>query len=106
MKKITFGGVRTAAVEISNSADEQRTVDITAVANMEHGRVISIEDGKITKDGTPVADFQSYPQHNQVNASIYVCDPTGTPAVMAAIMDFTAGVMTAGQGDEILSTTE
>lgn len=100
MKKITFGGIRTAAVEISNSADEQRDVEITAVANMEHGKIISIEDGKITKDGTPVADFQSYPHNNQVNASIYVCDPIGTPAVMAAIMDFTASVMEANEQEE------
>lgn len=59
---ITFGGIISAVIEVSNSGDESRQYDIHAQARLVGDQVEAVEQGAVSKDGQQVADFNSYQQ--------------------------------------------
>ena len=70
MSKVNALKLNSANVKFVNSVDSERMYDIEANANISNGKVISIDAGVVKKDGTQVASFNLYGNH-QINYSLH-----------------------------------
>ena len=63
-EKVAYEKLVRATVRVNNSVDESKVYDIEADAEINNGIVGSINSGKVKKDGSQVATFNSYGNEN------------------------------------------
>lgn len=91
MTKIDFTKVDLANVEVSNESQEGRTYDIKATAQIRDGRMLSLTDGTIRRDGEDVGGFSVYGERN-VQTNLYGVDAEDQPTLYTEILAFHAAV--------------
>lgn len=92
MEKVNAVKLNSANVKYDNSVDTERVYDIEANANLNDGKVISMDAGVVKKDGAQVASFNLYGNH-QVNYSLHgVEDIDEQCAIIKAIHAFVTEV--------------
>ena len=57
MKKVDFTKLNSANISVGNLVDETRTYDIEARINLNDGKLQSVDNGVVTKEGNIVATF-------------------------------------------------
>ena len=92
MGKVNAVKLNSANVKYDNSVDAERVYNIEANANLNDGKVVSMDAGVVMKDGAHVASFNLYGDH-QVNYSLHgVEDINEQCAIIKAIHAFVTEV--------------
>ena len=63
MEKVNAVKLNSANVKYDNSVDTERVYDIEANANLNDGKVVSMDAGVVRKDDVMVASFSVYGDH-------------------------------------------
>lgn len=100
MNKINFGTLNSANIAVDNSLDTARVYDIKANANIQSGKVASLDSGRVFNQGIEVSHFNHWSDNNQqviwLNCPIEQKDD-----VQAAIDAFVASVREESTGQTI-----
>ena len=85
---INYGEIISAVVKADNSLDTSRDCDMRAQVRISQGRVESVEQGTLTKEGQLLADFSSYTE-GQLSINFQPAEG-GTDTLDQAITQFIA----------------
>lgn len=85
-KTINYGEIISAVVKADNSLDTSRACDIQAQVRISQGKVEAVEQGTLTKEGQPLADFSSYTE-GQLSINFQPAEG-GTDTLYQAITQF------------------
>lgn len=99
---INYGEIISAVIKADNSLDTSRDCDMRAQVRISQGRVESVEQGTLTKEGQLLADFSSYTE-GQLSINF---QPTegGTDTLYQSITQFIAKLReTAAQAAKALA---
>lgn len=94
MSKVNAVKLNSANVKYDNSVDTERVYDIEANANLNDGKVISMDAGVVKKDGVQVASFNVYGNHNMNYNMIGVEDIGEQCTILMNIGAFVSAVET------------
>lgn len=88
-EKVAYEKLVKATVRVNNSVDESKVYDIEAEAEISNGFVGNINSGKVRKDGSEVATFNSYGNEN-LSINHNVGDKQEQCEITAAVNTFIA----------------
>lgn len=81
--KIRIESLQSAELTVSNAAEQERAMEITATVTVRSGRCGQITAGKVVKDNVQVGSFNSYSE-GQINMDLPRSDADGSEVLAAA----------------------
>lgn len=100
MGKIKFGTLNSANIAVDNSLDTARVYDIKANANIQSGKVASLDSGRVFNQGIELANFNHWSDNNQ-QVTWLNCPIEQKDDVQTAIDAFVVSVREESQGQTI-----
>ena len=93
MQKVKFKALNSANLTVDNSVDENKVYEISARANLNENKLVSVDSGLVMKEGNQVATFTMH--SNTLTPSFQnVTDPAEMCNALMTITAFIASVKT------------